>query len=160
MSYHLFNLCHQVLIFYLWNKGFFKWWFKNGDPCSLYADDTTIFVQDSQQLSLIIDGILLVGTYSGLELNLSKTIAYQVGVKPHMVSGVEVASKPVKYLGAFLDIIDVSEMNFNKPLTGVRNNIHKWNKRQKMLHARVLVAKTFITSLFIHILNSVHIQTE
>ena len=129
LSCHLFNLSSQVLIFHLWNKGLFKWWFKNGDPCSLYADDTAIFVQNPQQLSLIIDGILLVGTYSGLELNLSKTIAYQVGVKPHMVLGVEVASKPVKYLGAFLDITDVSKINFKEPLTGVRNNIHKWNKR-------------------------------
>ncbi len=93
-------------------------------------------------------------------MNLSKTIAYQVGVKPHMVLGVEVASKPVKYLGAFLDITDVSEMNFKKPLTRVRNNTHKWNKRQITLHARVLVAKTFVTSLFIHILNSVYIQTK
>ena len=125
LSCHLFNLVGQVLIYYLHDRGFFHWWSKCGNQCSLYADDTAIFVQTSKQLSQVLDSINLVGSYSRLELNLGKTIVYQVGVHSHKVADIEVAGKPVKYLGAFLDVSDVSEMNFNKPLAGAWNNIHK-----------------------------------
>ncbi len=46
LSCHLFNLVGQVLIYYLWDQGLFAWWTKPGEPCSLYTDDTVIFILD------------------------------------------------------------------------------------------------------------------
>ena len=43
LSYHLFNLVGQVLIYYLQDIGEFHWWKYSGDLYSLYADDTAIF---------------------------------------------------------------------------------------------------------------------
>ncbi len=48
----------------------------------------------------------------------------------------------------------MSELNFEKPLRAAWNKIHKWNKRHLTLLAKILVAKTFIFSLFTHILNT------
>ncbi len=50
-----------------------------GDPCSLYADDTTIFLLDLDILPRVLWHINWVGTFTGLHLNLDKTIAFDPG---------------------------------------------------------------------------------
>ncbi len=125
----------------------------------MYTDNTTIFLEKESDLALTIDTILLVGNYTGLCLNLSKTIAFTPQGCNHKASGVKIDSRPVKYLGAFLGLGDLSEKNFDASLQKAQNNLQSWNKRQLTLTARV-VAKTFIASLFIHILNSVCIHTK
>ena len=87
------------------------------------------------------------------------TIAYAFGNRI-IVDGVVVNSKPMKYLGAFLGLGDLSGPNFDKPLKNAWNNLQSWNKRHLTLPARVVIAKTFIARLFVHILNTVHIQTH
>ena len=101
-----------------------------------------------------------VGTFTGLHLNLSKTIAFAMAGGKRIVASIEVDSRPVKYLGAFLGLEDLLEMNFNKPLSKAQNNSQSLNKRNLTLSVRVLVSKTFIASIFIHTLNSVFIHTH
>ncbi len=96
--------------------GQFNWWNKWGDPCSLYTDDTTIFLEKESDLALTIETIFLVGNYTGLCLNLSKTIAFTPQGYNHKASGVEIDSKPVKYLGAFLGLGDLFKKNFDASL--------------------------------------------
>ncbi len=84
--------------------------------CSLYADDTAIFVQNQHQLAGIISNIDIVGTYTGLTLNLSKTIALDPFAKIRQnVAGVEINSSPVKYLGVILGCGNLTENNFAIP---------------------------------------------
>ncbi len=130
------------------------------DPCLLYADDTTIFLRHLSDLSQTIRTIIDVGIFTGLHLNFSKTIAFAMSGSKRTVAGIKVDSWPVKYLGAFLGLEDLSEMNFNKPLSKAQNNSQSWNKRNLTLSARVLVSKTFIASIFIYTLNSVLVHTH
>ncbi len=117
LSCHLFNLVGQVLVFSLHDAGFFAWWTEPGDPCSIYADDKVLFVQKQDQLQLILDHIAWVGTFTGLSLNLVKTIAFSHRcVEPMKIAGIMVANKPIKYLGVHLGIGDLSVLNFEKPL--------------------------------------------
>ena len=158
---HLFNLVGQILIFYLWDQGFFAWWSKPGDPYSLYADDTALFIIDASQLSSIIQAIYYVGTFTGLNLNLEKMIVFLPSqTKPIFVSGVQIDSRPVKYLGAYLGLGDLSCKNFKVPLRKLRMKMNKWNKRILLLFAQVTVIKTFLYSLFAHVLNLVFIATD
>ncbi len=76
LSCHLFNLVGQVLIYSLWDYGYFEWWTFYGDPCSLYVDDIALFLSDLSQLEMVIKHIDWVGHFTGLYLNLSKTIAF------------------------------------------------------------------------------------
>ncbi len=100
-------------------------------------------------------------SYTGLILNLSKIIALDPFVKIRWkVVGVEISSSPVKYLGIILGCGDLTENNFAIPLYAARNNIQKWNKRQLTLFAQVVVAKTFIISMFVYIFNSVFVSTD
>ena len=112
---------------------------------------------DCHALPKIIEHILYVGSFTGLSLNMEKTIAfnYQINGK-HIVHGFTL----VKYLGAFLGQGDLSKLNFEKPLRLAQQKINAWPNRNLTLKARVLVAKTFVFSLFVHILNSVYISME
>ena len=101
------------------------------------------------------------GSFTGLELNLSKTIAFSYQeIDKCVITSVQVVSKPVKYLGAYLGYGDLTQLNFEKPLQKARNKIACWNKRHLTLSARVMVLKTFIFSVFIHILNSVVVTND
>ncbi len=82
LSCHLFNLVGQVLVFHLRDHGFFDWWKQHGDPCSLYADNTTIFIESLSQLATLIVEIQCVGHFTGLHLNLNKTIVLSLHDKP------------------------------------------------------------------------------
>ncbi len=108
LSYHLFNLVGQVLIYSLRNHGYFEWWTFVGDPCSLYADDTVIFLRDLSQLSAVIEHIIWVGSFTGLHLDLDKILAFNSQtIGERIVAGVSVQNMPVKYLGAFLGLGDL-----------------------------------------------------
>ena len=124
LSCHLFNLVGQVLIYSLWKAGFFTWWTYSADPCSLYADDTAIFLLDLSQLHQMINHIQWVGTFTGLNLNLNKTIAFYPKNKLNMTyhHGVCASGTLVKYLGAYLGSGDLSHMNFEATLKKARGN--------------------------------------
>ena len=74
LSCHLFNLVSQVLIYALQQRGLFAWWPFHGDPCSLYADDTAIFISTLEQIKPLTQQIIFIGHFTGLYLNLQKTI--------------------------------------------------------------------------------------
>ena len=160
LSCHLFNLVGQVLVFHLRDHGFFDWWKQHGDPCSLYADNTTIFIESLSQLATLIVEIQCVGHFTGLHLNLNKMIVLSLHDKPQKISGVQVDNKPMKYLGTHLGTGDLSDINFSVPLQKAWNSIQNWNKRHLILMGKVLVAKTFIASLFVHVMNTTFLQTQ
>ncbi len=99
-----------------------------------------------------------VGIFTGLELNLTKTIAFNPHAVGSMVQdGIVVRCAPVKYLGAYLGLSDLSKLNFEQQLCKARAIISKWSGRNLSLDARILVSKTFIFSVFTCILNAVFI---
>ena len=65
-----------MLIYSLCNNGYFEWWQFINNPCSLYVDDTAIFLSDLLQLAVVLAHIEWVGSFTGLRLNLEKTIAF------------------------------------------------------------------------------------
>ena len=121
LSCHLFNLVGQVLIYALRKAGFFTWWKFSSDLCSLYADDTSIFIFDLSQLAPILHHIQWVGFFTALSLNLNKTIVlYPWNKNKYLVAGVSVSSEPVKYLGTFLGVGDLTNLNFEGALNKAR----------------------------------------
>ncbi len=76
------------------------------------------------------------------------------------LAGVRIRSALVKYLGVYLGKGDLSKLNFEKPLKAACLKIQAWNKRHLLLPARITVLKTFIFSLFVHVLNTVWITLE
>ena len=117
LSCHLFNLVGQVLIYSLRDHGLFSWWMKLGHPSSQYADDIVLLIMDVHSLPKIIKHISYVGSFTGLSLNLEKTIVFNHKINgKHIIHGITMSNTPVKYLGAFLGQGDLSKLNFEKPL--------------------------------------------
>ncbi len=107
----------QVLIYSLRDSGYFEWWQFPGDPCSLYADDITIFLPDLDQLATVLKHIQWVGYFTGLHLNLEKTLAFNPQVQHKFTcAGITIGSTLVKYLGVFLGLGDLTKLNFEVPL--------------------------------------------
>ncbi len=158
LSCHNFNLVRQVLIYSLRDCAYFEWWYFYSDPCSLYADDMAIFLPDIDQLAKVLKHIQWVGTFTGLELNLVKTIAFNLQVKGTVLhGGIIVCCAQVKYLGAFLGLGDLSKLNFEQPLHKAKSIISRWTSRNLSLDVRILVSKIFVFSVFTHVLNVVYI---
>ncbi len=67
------------------------------------------------------------------------------------------SDEPAKYLGAFLGNSDITGMNFEKVLIKARSIAARWRKCSLTLPARITVLKTFIFSVFVHVLNIVEI---
>ncbi len=161
ISCHLFNLVGQVLVYSLCAAGLFAWWTYSSDPCSLYADDGTLFIPDLSKLSEVISHIQGLTKFTGLSLNLDKTIIFNP--KTHgskLFRGMRMQGTPVKYLGTFVGSGNLARDNFELTLRKARLIAAHWNKRNLTLPARVLICKTFIFSTFVHICNCCHITTS
>ena len=106
----------------------------------------------------MLSAITYIAKFTGLYLNILKMITYSPSqTDPVTLHGVVIVAKPVKYLGAYLGLGNLSALNFESPL---RNKIQCWNKRNLSLKAKVTIIKTFIFSLFTHILNMVFITNN
>ncbi len=123
-----------------------------------YMQMTAIFLPDLSQLAMVLHHIEFVGHFTGLNLNLDETIAFDAtAVHKLKVAGIVVWNAPIKYLGAFLGLGDLSRLNFEQPLHKAKIALSQWGKRSLTLDARILVIKTIIFSVFVHILNSVSV---
>ena len=92
---------------------------------------------------------------------MDKTLAfYHKQDMETQVAGVRIRSVLVKYLGIYLGKGDLLKLNFKKPLKATCLKIQAWNKRYLSLPARITILKTFIFSLFVHVINTVWIAPE
>ncbi len=138
-----------AIIYSLRDHGYFEWWTFLGDPCSLYADDTAIFLCDLSQLVKVIQHIHWVGTFTGLHLNIDKTIAFNCEiVGERIIARVSTRNTPVKYLGVFLGLGDLTKLNFEQPLRKACGIMNKWNNHHLTLDAHILISKTFLFFCF------------
>ncbi len=117
LSCHLFNLVGQVLIYSLCEAGYFEWWKFDSNPCSLYADDIALFLPNLLQLADVLKHIEFVGCFTGLCLNLDKTIAFDLTAAHKLhIAGVCICNTPIKYLRVYLGLGNLCKMNFEQPL--------------------------------------------
>ena len=113
------------------------------------------------QLEEILIQIHWVGGFTGLTLNLDKTLAFSPFQTKHITKySIQIDSVLIKYLGYYLGLGDLSNVNFEIPLHKARIKLNHWNKRKLSLFARITVAKTFIFSLFTHVLNTTWINND
>ena len=109
---------------------------------------------------MVLHYIGVVGQFTGLSLNLKKTIAYSHWNKSYTLAGIRISNTPVKYLGAIVSAKDLSTANFKHLLQKARKITTKWSSRHLTIPAQVLVVKTFVFSTFIHICNCVYLITD
>ena len=79
---------------------------------SMYADDIALLIKKADLLK-VLDALSYCSTFTGLYLNLSKTIAFDPHEQQYLIHGICITNHPVKYLSAFLGVGDqVEQKNF------------------------------------------------
>ena len=115
--------------------GIFAWWSFESDPSSLYADDVALVLESLDMLPRMLELIQWCGQFTGLQLNLSKTLVYAPHVEQDkLVAGVTVTNRLVKYLGAYLGK-DGDTQSFGIALSKMRKIAQKWRKCSMTLGA-------------------------
>ena len=66
----------------------------------------------------------------------------------------------MKYLGAYLGCDDTTALNFEHALSKAQLIANRWKRHTLTLPAWVTVIKTFIFSIFVHILNVVEVSSS
>ena len=115
---------------------------------SVFADDLTTFVSDTQSFFLLQGLLDRFGRISGLiRLNEEKTEAYWLGSlheSPEYI-GVDKVNKPMKILGIFFTYNwqKYQELNFENIIRSIQKSINAWRWRNLTLIGRIQIIKTF-----------------
>ena len=130
-----------------------------------FADDTTLFLKDSEDLDIALEIFQNFAKISGLKMNKQKTEAMWLGSdqdrhdKPHNLKWV----KQIKILGINYKS-DVSaqdiDANWSKKIENMKRIIIQWSRRNLSIIGKILVAKTFIISQFIYTMQAVGLPED
>ncbi len=110
---------------------------------------------------MVLHYLSLCGKYTGLSLNLSKTIAFDPFGCVDNSLGIQVTNKPVKYLGTYLSMDPtVEQLNFEVIKSKIKSKIDCWKNRVISLQGCILVIKVLIFSCGTHILNTTYVASK
>ncbi len=120
-----------MTIYYLHQKGIFAQLLletqDDFDPSSMFADDVAFLCRQTD-LEKILSALEDCGTYTGLQLNLVKTVVFDPIMDKVLPSGVVITSGLVKYLGAYLGTDEsVETKNFDIIKRKMKIKIDRWN---------------------------------
>lgn len=130
-----------------------------------FADDTTLFLKDTEDLGIALEIFQNFAHISGLKINQKKTEAMWLGSdqnrhdKPYNLKWV----KQIKILGIhYRSNISAREIDDNwlKKVENMKRIIKQWSRRNLSIFGKILVAKTFIISQFIFIMQAVGLPED
>ena len=122
------------------------------------ADDTTLFLKDREDMDKAKDIIGHFSKFSGLNLNVLKTKALQVGrIQANVDMPFQITEK-IKILGVYFKrdkMAKFVEDNWIGRLNKLQKMIKNWSARDLSIHGKVTIVKTFMVSQFNFIMQSV-----
>ena len=124
-----------------------------------YADDTSLFLKDGNDLRRSMDHLDTFSAFSGLYLNLKKSYALSTNGRHIDTEGIEITFKnTIKILGLFFSnrksANDIEE-NWLGRIATVKKIFREWSKRNVSLIGKILIIKTFGLSQFIFLMKSI-----
>ena len=127
---------------------------------SMYADDTTMFLNNEQSTFQALKVLEEFRTASGLELNKNKTKLMRLGsVRNNLenLGGIQAVSK-IKILGIYHSATkDCGEDNIAPVIQKIRNVTNSWCQRQLTIKGRITVARAMLISQLVYVASSVNI---
>ena len=131
-----------------------------------YADDTTLFTSCPQDVTNALSLVHQFSKFSGLYINICKSKGLWVGNEP--AGGLPNAvkwcsdSETIKILGVhFSSTESASEMamNWEGKIESIIKTIKQWEKRNLSIMGKIIVAKTFLISKLIYLLQGLCLPT-
>ncbi len=123
-----------------------------------YADDATLFIQNTNEMKEVIRCLNLFGRVSGTKLNLMKCEGLWLGASKHRqhnctMFNMRWPTEPIRYLGIFIghDTAKCNKLNFENKLLQIDDTIQHLQKRNLTLFGKICVIKTFVYSKIIFV---------
>ena len=136
---------------------------------SQFADDTSLFLKDKNDLEIALMIFYQFELISGLKLNRNKTQAMWLGSEKENISspfGLKWV-KQIKILGLhFRNDVPASKIEYNwtERLESTKKTIKQWFGRNLSIYGKIIVTKTFLMSPYIYLMQSIglpeHVLTE
>ena len=113
---------------------------------SLYADDTTVLVQDLDSVARLLTLLQKFKKLSGLEINTTKTKGMWLGRwknKTDMPFGFCWPRDPIKALGIFFsyDENKTNELTFAEKIRNLEKTLNSWKSRKLTLYGKINIVK-------------------
>ena len=127
---------------------------------SQYADDTILFLDGSKcSLNGAVTEIMKFSAQSGLKVNWDKTTCMPLGhLSPAEITGNDFVSKikwvdEIKILGLYFksNITNITELNLDKKLVLLENDIAQWKRRHITPIGKITVIKSLLIAKLVHI---------
>ncbi|WP_293688688.1 reverse transcriptase domain-containing protein, partial [Thiolapillus sp.] len=137
---------------------------KNGHEITIkiqqFADDTTLYLRDKEDLDKAMKIFEAFASISGLQMSLSKTEAMWLGQNSHKTETFYNIAwvRQTKILGIyFRNDKSASEIeeNWLTKVSNMKRIIKQWSRRNLSIYGKILIAKTYIISQFIYTMQSI-----
>ena len=122
------------------------------------ADDTTLFLKDRDDMILASEILKRFQTFSGLELNIIKTKALQIGKHTDSHNLPYALVNKIKILGIYFKSDEMAkniEDNWNNRIERIQTLIKEWSKRDLSIKGKIVVIKTFLISQLTFVMQSI-----
>ena len=162
---YLFIFCAEILSILVKENKFIEGITLNGHEYKLtqFADDTTLFLSGKKEsLQAALNILELFGSLSGLKMNTEKTKIIWIGRKKHSKDKLDInvalnwGQSQFVLLGLTFstNLDEMVKINFDKAISGTKEIISYWSKRNLTPIGKVTVIKTFVISKLNHLLIS------
>jgi hypothetical protein len=126
---------------------------------SQLADDTTLYFNSKNDISVAMNEIEIFGNFSGLMINRNKTEGLWIGKLKHSKDKeehIKWTNKPIKTLGIYYghDYIECEKLNWEKKIEKMNSLFLSWSKRNLSILGKVLIIKALIMPIFTFIVSS------
>jgi hypothetical protein len=122
------------------------------------ADDTTLFLNNKDDIIKSLNTFNWFESFSGLKLNLQKTKALKIG-NGNVDENIPVTLVDrIKILGIYFESDKMAreiEENWSHRMDHMKHLIKEWSKRDLSIQGKVVVIKTFLISQFVYVMQSV-----
>ena len=132
-----------------------------------FADDITLMVSSSEDFNVALNTVDAASTFSGLNLNKSKCEGLWLGKQP-----AEGLPKVIKWCppGETIEILGINfsattsatnlKNNWEAKLSQMVDTIKQWEKRNLSIMGKILLAKTFLLSKCVYIMQGISLPAE
>jgi len=127
---------------------------------SQLADDTTLFLHNTDEIPIVLDVLHTFGIYSGLKLNKSKTEGLLLGTLKHTLPTTTHSIKFHSYahaLGIYFGTnqSEIEKLNWENKINKCRDILNVWNRRNLTFYGKLTIIKSLLLPKLSYVIQSI-----
>ena len=122
-----------------------------------YADDTTLFVSDTESISTCLSVLRVYEAASGAKININKTKGLWLGASKQNKlrnEDIEFTNSKINVLGIWVGNVDCTRDNWDPVITKFEKTLNLWSQRNLSYQGKVTVVNTLASSKLWYLSNT------